>query len=217
MDYQAEEIIVLKNSELMLLLAAAGISRWYGIDIGDVSDLDSDRSFNKNLAILYQKNIIDWKNGKATVPDPYRRMTEVLKKSPVCVTVTSEDRPHYITGYYFNNGDVVVINRRTAANDEIELSMQKYFDWLKSIKEDGVISEYSDNPEKNDETEMDRELINHIELRSVPDGELLETAEIFDKGLDRILERTIGNKTNTDYFTEKAFADMLNDWIGGVA
>ena len=61
MDYQPKEITILKNDEFMLMLIAAGINEWYGIDLNDEEyDLGDERSFNESLAALYQKHIVSW-------------------------------------------------------------------------------------------------------------------------------------------------------------
>ena len=217
MVYRADEMTVLKNSEFMILLAAAGIDRWYGIEIGSTSELDSDRAFNRNLAGLYQKNVIDWSNGKARMTGPCRHIFEVLRSSTVCITISSEGRPDYIRGCYFSGNDVATVDRRTAAEDEIELSVMEYADWLKGLEEDGLIPETAGVPDKDEKINMEKEPVSRFELRSLPEGDLLETAEIFDKGLYGLLERTIGNKTETDYFRKEQFTGMLKDWIGGAA
>ena len=215
MEYQENEITVLKNSEFMLLLAAAGMDRWYGIEIGSPEELDSDRAFNRNLAGLYQKNFIDWSSDRAYMTGSCRRIFEVLRSSTVCVTVSSAGRPDYVRGCYFSGGDVATVDRRTAAPDEVELSVMEWSVWLKELEEDGSIPETAGVPEKNEKPDMEKELVSRFELRSIPEGDLLETAEIFYKGLYGLLERTGGKKTETEYFTKEKFTGMLKDWIGG--
>lgn len=215
MAYQANEITVLKNSEFLLLLAAAGIDRWYGIDTGSISELESDRAFNVNLAGLYQKNIVDWDNEKARLTDPYRRIFDVLRSSPVCIAIRTAERSDYIRGCYFSGGDVVTVDRRTAAGNEIELSMTGLYDWMESLEKDGIIPETAGVPDTDETIDMENELVSRFELRSLPDGALLEKAEVFDKGLYGVLERTAGKKTETEYFRKETFDGMLKDWIGG--
>lgn len=217
MAYQADEITILKNNEFMLLLAAAGIDSWYGIDIGEATKLESDREFNKTLAVLYRKNIIDWDNEKAILSGPYRHMMSVLKNSAVCVTIRSETRPGYVQGCYFYDEDVVTVDRRTASSDEIELSLHRYQDWLRSLTDDGIIPETSELSGIDEMADVEPEPVSSFELRSMPEGDLNETAEIISKGLYGLLERTVKGKTDTEYFTEEAFINMMRDWIGGIA
>lgn len=215
MAYQANEITILKNDELTLLLAAAGIGRWYGIDTGNTSELESDGVFNRNLASLYQKHIVDWQDGKAHIAAPYRHFLHVIRSSSICITAESPGRPGYVKGSYFNMGNVVIIERRTAACDEIEVSVRKYDDWLKDLEEDGMIPETAGIPEADELMYIDKELISHFELRSEPGGGLLETMDIYEKGVYGIIERKKNDETFRGYFTKDRFIAVLKSWTGG--
>ncbi|MBO5514090.1 MAG: hypothetical protein J5961_05845, partial [Mogibacterium sp.] len=65
MDYPASEITILNNDEFLLLLAASGLERWYGIELSEQrAALTDARAFNAALATLYQKGIIEWAGDK---------------------------------------------------------------------------------------------------------------------------------------------------------
>lgn len=217
MDYQPKEITILKNDEFMLMLIAAGINEWYGIDLNDEEyDLGDERSFNESLAALYQKHIVSWGEQKAHIEERYRPLLTILKEASSCVTASSVFRPGYIRGCYFGKGNVVTIERRTASNDELELSLLSFQEWISELEEEGWWPQTMPfSPNEHDIEAAGETLVSEFDLRSVPGGELMQALRLYEQGLYGIIELGNDNGKTREPFTVEKIAEVLNNWAGG--
>ncbi len=216
MDYQAREITILKNDEFRMLLAAAGIDEWYGIDLDEAGQsLGDERSFNEILAALYQKHIISWGEEKAHIDDRYRPLMRVLKDASVCVTAVTVFRPGYIKGSYFSRGNAVVIERRTASSDELEISMLPFSEWADELEAEGYCPQTLSPEEDDDTADSGEELISEFELRSLPGGVLKQTIRLYECGLYGMIEMDDGSGKIREPFSRDMLTELLKEWTGG--
>ena len=216
MDYQAREIIILKNDEFMLMLAAAGIDEWYGIDLNDADiTQENDKSLNESLISLYQKNIISWGEERAHIDDRYRPLMRVLKEASVCVTAVTVFRPGYIKGSYFSGGNVVVVERRTASSDELEISMLPFSGWADELEAEGYCPQTMSPEQDDDIADFGEEFISEFELRSLPGGELKQTVRLYEYGLYGMIEMDDGAEKVREPFSRDMLTELLKEWTGG--
>ncbi|MBR0308475.1 MAG: hypothetical protein IJH92_06240 [Mogibacterium sp.] len=227
MGYPANEITILTNREFMLLLAAAGLDHWYGAELTETEYADADDlSFNRDMAALYQKRIIDFDEEKAEIAEMYKPVFRVLRDAKVCIKVKSALRPEYVKGSYFSGRDVVSVERRTGSSDEIELYIQSQDEWFEELKKDAlypVTADESDGlepfdpelPEAAFDSSIEPELVGAFELRSLPDGSLLCSAKLYQKGLFGITEYVKDEVSSVEKFSEAGFEAVLKGWIGG--
>ena len=217
MDYQAGAITIFKDEEFLLMLAAAGMERWYGICPAEGDDmLQSDKSFNSSLASLYRKQVIEWGKSKAHVSEEYRPVFEALRSAKTCLLIKTRERPGYIKGCYFSGDSVVSIERRTASSDELEVGLSSREGWLDEMTDPGYLPEEGlEADERSAVDAAEGETVAEFELRSVPDGELLKACRIIEKGLYVILETDDGASTVREEYSSGRAAELLKEWSGG--
>lgn len=217
MDYQAGTITIFRDEEFLLMLAAAGMERWYGICPAEGDDvLQSDRSFNSSLASLYRKQVIEWDENRARVAEEYRPVFEALRDAKTCLLIRTRERPGYIKGCYFSGDKVVSIDRRTASSDELEIGLSSPDGWMDEITGSGYLPEEGiEADEMFDPDGTEGETVTGFELRSVPDGGLLKSCRIIEKGLYVILETDDGDSTVREEYSSGRAAELLKEWSGG--
>ena len=217
MDYQENGITIIRNEEFLLLLAAAGTENWYGIDLSrEQKALEGDRAFNANLASLYQKHIVDWSGGKARIADPYRQMFRVLRDARVCIMVRSEKRPGHVKACYCGDGCAAIVEKRTSADDEVEIYLQSAAGWMSDIIEAGILPDSAGEPDHDSIGYLSDEPCCSFELRRVSDGSLLESIEVYERGLFAET-RFKGKVERTEDYSPDSICEMLKEWIGGAA
>lgn len=218
MDYQGNGITIFNNEEFLLLLAASGMERWYGMEMPDQKNADKDeRSLNATLASLYQKGIVDWKDGRARIRDAYRPMFVTLRDAAVCVLIKSGRTDDRLRACYCAGGRVVSVERRTASASEIEASVQTREEWLREVRTSGYLPATAGVPDEGPVPSPDPEPFTAFELRSVPDGKLLQTMNIYDQGLYACMETSDGNAAARDYYSPEKAVRILKEWSGGIA
>lgn len=218
MDYQARELLILKDDEFLLMLAASGIENWYGLDLNETNcEPETEIEFNINLASLYQKNIIDWVDEKAHIAEPYRLMFRVLRDAKACIIARKPGENGYTESCYFQGDDVVTVSRRMAAANEIELSAMTVAEWTEDLAHNDFFPETAGIPEDEMVPDPQYEAISEFELHDIPKGNLMETMKIYEYGLYGILQLSSGETVRSEYFNMERAAELLMGWIGGKA
>ena len=152
MDYPAREITILNNDEFLLLLAASGLERWYGVELSEQrAALTDARAFNAALATLYQKGVIEWSEDKAEIAMAYRDMFRTLRDATRCILIKTASRPGYIKGSYCSGGMVTNVEGGATTGSEVELSLQRMDEWIGELKLSGYLPGTADMPEDGEE------------------------------------------------------------------
>lgn len=218
MDYQANTITILTNSEFLMLLAAAGVEHWYGIDLTDRESLFADeRRLNGSLASLYQKGLIDWKDGRASISERIRPVLRTLRDAAYCVIIRTESRSDRARSCYISSGEVVTVERRTASDDELELHMQNGTDWIEDIRESECFPVTAGEPEAGETVTAEAVPVSTFELMSVPGGMLIQTVKLYEHGLYALTETEDAGGTRSEIFSAEGMCALLREWIGGAA
>ena len=221
MDYQATETIILNDEEFILLLAAAGIKEWYGIDIGKKAEfINYSSSVNRVLAELYRKGMVDWGPEKAKISESARPVMKVLKAAPVCITCESKAMPGLISGSYCSEGRVVMIERSTAGDGELRLTAMGSEEWYSFFEKGGFFPKVVEAPEDMNPDNLFPEtgdLVTEFVVRSIPDGRMLEDLLLYDCGIyGMIIDNT--TKTSTrNMFSPGAVRTIMYSWAGGAS
>ena len=216
MDYPASEIIILNNEEFLLLLAASGLEKWYGIELSEQHAVLNDvRSFNSALAGLYQKGVVEWKDEKAEIASSYREIFRTLRDATTCVLIKTAAMPGNIKGCYSAGGIVICVERGTVSGDEVELSAHYPDEWLNELVMSGCLPESIELPEAGEEPFGEEELLSEFEFRSVPEGKLLQMMRLYEQGLFTIKEIESGSFKNKEICRPGEAENILSRWCGG--
>lgn len=221
MEYQATETIILNDEEFILLLAAAGIREWYGIDIGNKTEfIDDEAAVNRILAELYRKGMIDWGAEKARISESARPIMNVLKRAPLCIMCESTAMPDLISGSYCSNGNVVMIERSRTGGHEIGLTFMNAEEWYSYFDKGGFLPKVIEAP-----ADMDPDMIiprpedrvTEFTMCSMPEGRMLQSRALYDCGLyGMIIDSTTRNSVRKMYSPEE-MRSTLNIWAGGAS
>lgn len=214
MEYQANEIRILKTEEFLMLLAASGIESWHGIDLSDEKDrLEEERAFNSSLASLYQKNAVDWVEGRAGISEDYKQIFTAIRDAGLCVLVRTGDKPELLRSCYLCRGDVVVVNHRRSAEDEVEICMMSKEDWIEELMAELELPIYTEEVSEDDSEQI--EVLCELELRAVPEGRQLETVKICETGLGACIVVEAGARSKKEAYSEERVREVLGLWCGG--
>ena len=221
MDYQPREITIFKEEEFILMLAAAGIEDWYGVDFEHAeSEPESDRAFNASLVSLYMKNIVEWGDEKAHITDAYKPIFRTIRDAKVCIRIETAGVDRSAKGCYSDGTNVVTVERRQSSTDEIEVSIKLPVDWLDEVMESGLLPETVGVPDKESDLKTNMVLLSKFELRNNPGGELLRSMKVYEKGLYGFVELTTAGGedsiTENCYYSEGVVINELKSWIGGM-
>ena len=216
MDYPASEITILNNDEFLLLLAASGLERWYGVELSEQrAALTDARAFNAALATLYQKGVIEWSEDKAEIAMAYRDMFRTLRDATRCILIKTASRPGYIKGSYCSGGMVTNVEGGATTGSEVELSLQRMDEWIGELKLSGYLPGTADMPEDGEEPIGAEDNISEFELRSLPDGELIRSLRIYDQGLFTMKEISEAGYSTKDICAPGDAENILSEWCGG--
>ena len=218
MEYQTGEVMILKDEEFLLMLGAAGVENWYGIDFDNAANPgDSEKSFNNNLASLYMKRIVEWKDEKARITEPYRQLFKVLRDANVCILVQTASTTGGIKGCYCDGRNVVTIEKRMTGASEIEISLQNVVEWIDDLNKSGYFPETAGEKGEQDIPSIDEDLVSRFELHSIPSGMLIETMDIYDCGLYGVIHIKSNILEKKELFSLEKTKKVLQDWCGGRA
>ena len=216
MAYPESEITILKDEEFLILLAASGLESWYGLELAEQRAVLSDAgALNSSLASLYQKEMIEWEDGKAVIADAYRPMFRALRDSRRCILVSTASRPDLSGGCYYCSGNIVNVERVTTAENEVELSMQSLAEWLGELPISGCLPDTAGTPEDFEELSGEMEPVSSFELRSVPEGELLQTMSLYEQGLYAVTEIADSTGVKKKLYRAEDVTETFRTWCGG--
>ena len=211
--------MILNNEELVLLLSAAGITKWYGIDLSGNTDFVRDeKKVNTCLAGLYRKGLIEWGENKAKLAGKARQILDVLRNSIVCIQSSCIDTQWVRSGSYCNEGMVVVTERGVMDDNEIKLTLMDAGEWISMFERSGYFPKVIEAPDTIDPDSFtlgDDDLVSEFEVRSIPDGILFENLRLYDCGLYGVLIQSSQWTSSKEMFTGERIKSIMHSWAGG--
>lgn len=213
--------MILNNDEFMLMLSASGISGWYGIELsGNTDFVNDEKKFNNCLAGLYRKGLVEWGEKKARVSEKAREVFDVLRSAKVCIISTQADTPDSDIASYCNEGKVVISERSLMNTDEIKLTLMTSEEWISMFERNGYFPKVMKAPPELDAGHMFPEtgdLLSEFNVRSIPDGMLLEKLMLFDCGTYGMIIQNSRTSSNREMFTTDGVKGIMQIWAGGNA
>ena len=217
MAYPTSEIIILNGDEFFLMLTAAGVESWYGPALRgeDTEPMDMETA-NRTLASLYQKGLVDWNGDKVKIAEDLKEILKVIRSSKICITMRSDQRLNNASVCFANDGNVVVVDTGIGANLSFELSILKVAEWIKGLEGSGYFPKTPGIPLKDEEEpSASEDFISEFLLRSNPDGRLLQSVALYEKGLFGLISLKTEQATEREYFSRDRIEEILKGWIGG--
>lgn len=213
--------MILNNEEFMLLLSASGISGWYGIELsGNTDFVNDEKKFNSCLAGLYRKGLVEWGEKKARVSDKAREVFDILRSARVCIISAHTDTPDSDIASYCNEGEVVISERSLMNTDEIKLTRMTAEEWISMFEKNGYFPKVVEAPSDMDAGQVAPEsgdLVSEFNVRSIPDGKLLEKLMLFDCGTYGIIIQNSRTSSDREMFTKDGIKGIMQIWAGGNA
>lgn len=223
MDYQAIETVIMNDEEFLLMLAAAGMDQWYGVQAGtdDTSPMTNEE-FNRREASLYRGNFIDWIGDKARISDEFKHMFSILSGAKYCIRSARGDRLLALTAQYCLDGDVAVVERNFNGTDEVKITVMTSDEWIEDLRAAGyfhpsILQEEDGKEVLTPVWEADpdgAEIISIFERRRMPTGKLVETVKYIECGLYAYIEVSSENETTREACNEKMMEEILRNWTG---
>lgn len=138
MAYEANERYYIKECELMLLLAGAGVSGFYGIvsDVHKKSDSTApeQEEIYRILAGLYQKSYVEWEEKAVRILEPVNTMICILKDSKHCMIIKF-DTDFEQKCCYFSHDKVVMFEKVHQEKEMLRFSLWDENDFLSYLWE----------------------------------------------------------------------------------
>lgn len=209
----------MNDEEFLMMIGAAGISGWYGIDLSRKTDFVKDEcAVNRSLAELYRKGLIDWGPEKARISEEIKPLFRVLKNADVCITCSSRAMPDVVSGSYCSAGDVVMIERSTTGSDELRITAMDTEEWFAYFEKGGFFPKVIEAPDDMTADHLypeEDDMVTDFEVRKIPTGKMLENVMLFDCGVyGMIIDNTLHNSVRKMYTPDK-IRSIMYSWAGG--
>lgn len=221
MEFRAAETLILNSEEFMLMLSAAGISGWYGIELsGDPGFVNDEAKLNGCIAGLYRKGLVEWGERKARVSDKARPVFDVLRKAPVCIISSNTESQSLELCSYCYDGRAVVTERGMMGDDEIKLTLMDTEEWISMFGKGGYFPKVLEAPPEIDAGHVfpeNGDLISWFEVRSIPEGKLLEKLMLFDCGTYGMTIQNSQTVSMREMFDPESIRRIMHSWAGGNA
>lgn len=148
------EYLYLTEKEFAVLLAAVGRKEWCGLlDESIFKSWDMEKDINQILVSLYQKEVIDWDNGKATILPFARKIFDLLKQVQQYIFYARLDEDYPIEYLYILDSDVVRARRSIHEKGKLRIALQPLEQVEQELWENGMLPVDEDLPENMFPTE----------------------------------------------------------------
>lgn len=209
MGYGEYESYFVREEEMNLILAGAGVTKWYGLTSGSrvlrEKVMVTKEDVYRILAGLYQKEYIEWENGAVRFLEPVNTMVVVLKNAKHFIQIESGQQEGFLKGCYFSRGKIVLLEKSILETDMLKFSLWEEKDFLAYLWETGIFPE--------EEGVLDNS--NSLVLKNIESG--IEEAQIVltEEGIFPYM--TIGNGLeNKKYLYQKEVCeDIIKNWFHG--
>lgn len=145
MAYGEYESYFIKEEELYLVLAGAGLTSWYGLTADHRRETDetlvTTEDVNRILASLYQKNFVEWTGGMVNVLEPLSTLTEIIKRSKWCLQIEMPDSDVPLRGCYSYDDKVVMMEKSRWEQEILRFSIWEQESFIQYLWETGVFPE----------------------------------------------------------------------------
>lgn len=202
------------EAEWKLLLASAGITRWYGLCSENPGYVPDEAECNRILANLYQKDIIDWEDGGIAINRPFSKFFSTLRGSRECITIKGKGEIP-VRCCYIGETDVVVTEKSQRerdmlcafcmAKDEFVCFVLEYAE----IYPEGICREEEGTDFLSGEPELT------LELRSSTDGKEKERLMLQEHGLQTYLIWEKGGEAGQLCFRRSLLEQYIKGWLNG--
>lgn len=119
------EYLYLTEKEFIVLLFAVGCRQWSGfLNEEKFSGWNVENDMNKILSSLYQKGVLEWKNGKAVLLPSVRQIFELLNQVRQYVFFIRLDEDNPVEYLYILNTNVVRVRKSIHENGKLRLAFQ---------------------------------------------------------------------------------------------
>lgn len=199
MGSNPKQYYYLSSSEFALLLASVGRMTWSGVFDEDMEIGYSEQDIKSTLVSLYQKEAIEWENGKATLQKDYRAIFECLKGVKRFVTAFRIDQPSKSYIFYPEGNKVVVVQKNAFDKKNFRIALMSIESLIEELCEEKFFIESKQKSEESD-------LVNDIAF-----GDDLNVLE--EKGVYAILEEYEFSQTKQRsriLIREKGLAVMMH-------
>ena len=222
------EYLYLTEKEFVVLLSVVGCREWIGIlDKNVFQEWDMESEINEILVSLYQKCVIEWENGKATILPPVRRIFELLKNVQQYVFYARLDEDYPEEYLYVLDGDVVRIRRSVHEAGKLRIAFQPLEDVEAELWENKIFPVNTelfevdlpmDYPEidANAEKLIQSKVVLAFEKRSFSKKEALSRFLVQEKGIYNFFVVQKERKTQVYYEEKESIQKLFDKWIGEV-
>ena len=206
---ETREYYYLNRKEFSILLAAAGIAKWYGpLKDGNEETISDQEDLNRVVADLYLKGILDWKNEVAVVSGYFLRILQILGCSTRCIIRNKTDDPEDKSYMYPCGDEAVEISVSRNDADVLRIALMRISEWIADLTEDNFFPNgFGDVPDTLPDKQGDEYSI--VEMHDTETGKLIHRLSAEDKGVYSLL--FYENKTIV--CEQKAYEEIINSWL----
>lgn len=233
MEMSKSERLYLTEGEFCMLAASAGLRKWYGFSLDrEKVDMEREEDLNRILASLYQKEVLDWEDGKAKIRDEYAGWFSALSQCRLCIIYKKAASFYKTTSAYISGSNVVVVERSANDDDKIVLYMTGRDAWTEDLIQDGFCFESVSSESMSFEgvgfegvgfesTSLedlgaafeDPDLKSSFEIRRFCDGALMGRLLVYDHGSYGVIASKYSGKSTTMLCNYDNFRKAVSKWI----
>ncbi|MDO4555395.1 MAG: hypothetical protein Q4B70_09650 [Lachnospiraceae bacterium] len=229
MAYADYECYFIKEEEMAVLLAGAGVKQWYGLTSKGQSTEEKtpqQEDLFRIMNSLYQKNYVDWEGDTINILFPAGEAVTRIKNAVSLIQMEVKEEESKSLAYIADR-KVLWLEQSQREPAMLKFSLWEAKDWLENLTEIGLLpKEEPETEEWNENRETGEEKDNSISSDDVtergrmlllnPDNGQQKAALIIeDQGIDtymRILRSLLESRKP---YRKKQWEEIMADWMEG--
>lgn len=221
------ESYYIKQEELKILLAGAGITSWYGL-WGREEACTAARQ-NRIVTELYRKGFVEFKENSVLVKKPVSTMLSVLTAGKECIVVTPGNPQYPVRCCYFSGDSVVLMEKSQRERDTVCLFLLTRAEWMQLLESEiGLMEELLPQEDVSCDTawltwdRTDTECLKEpsvqwvFTFRSSRKEAVYARLLIQKQGLSSYIVRQDAKESWAVYYSGKLLRAYLEEWLEGM-
>jgi len=202
-------------TELYILLAAAGVDRWYGPGLENV---ETTRKFNRVMADMYHKEMIDWDGDAAMIRKDISTAIEAIKNAKGCILIGKQSGEQGLSYIYAYGERITELYISQRDENRVRMTEMSFDEWIRQLEEDNYYPELIiDEPEVTiaDLESREADVCSVMELRDMLTGDIQAQIHVVDNGTYGVIYLTCEDAQDIHICSHDEYEQLLRNWTEG--
>lgn len=209
MDYVGCDNFYIDRDALMIILAAAGMEKWYGFS-QNVQEKDITTEYiNKLLAGLYQEGYITWEDESVKVLEPLNSLVYIVMHSPECLLIKGQGHADIC---YFADKKALVLEYGKQDIGKIKFSLWNEKKFIEHLWEIELFPKEEIEADADEIADTDM-VIATFQVADKGTGNVKRTMTVLEKGVYTYITVEKNSEKKIMMYNKQQCEDILKEWI----